>query len=33
MNLKQALLAALDKEQFKALCETFELEADRQSFS
>lgn len=31
MNLKQALLAALDKEQLKALCEIFELEADRRS--
>lgn len=31
MNLKQTLLAALEKEQLKTLCEIFELEADRRS--
>jgi adenine-specific DNA-methyltransferase len=31
MNLKQALLAVLDKEQLKTLCEIFGLEADRRS--
>lgn len=31
MNFKQTLLAALDKEQLKALCELFDVDADRRS--